>query len=712
MGLSYRLPRPGERVGDYLIVQVLGAGGQGHAFKARWGGQSVFLKFMSGAEEEPWGEQEGAILLLFKHPHVVRCLGLGRWPGAQGHLYLAMEYVEGETLERYVQWENPGARGVAQVARGIAGALGALHARGVVHRDVKLSNLMVRSVGGEPVVVDLGLAHLAGARTPPALARVLGTPEYFSPEMWRHLREQPEGTRRYVPSAADDLWALGLVLYWLLTGRTAFGPGFDGKLGERVLGAKLAAPHEVNGRVPEALSRVCMRMLERELAARLATAEAVCGALEEALACADASWEVALGVVSDGEEEDSKASRPLVRGKLAQGGRVEDWTRWTPTLAAGPRALEAERWGPPTEGEELVEVLAELGPYHAFEAPTSEWLRAQGTRQQQGQAAGARAPQIQSPWERSSPPAPACAPEAPPPRPECRGGQRGRRLLVATWGILITVLMGGLAAGVLWRAGAAAPGEQREAAGTRAPQAAWAQGEGRPGHKVASASEAVEADAGKVLCPLASKPEEVSDMRHKHDREVNDSARQSPSTLASRTLRSAVADTVARTCVGLACCAALAGCASGAAAVLPPGDPAPQACSRRALEDMRELGIRAGAVAAVMVPRVPDGGGFRRVSVQPGPASVHLTGPEWGQSLGKLSATRQSPARLVGTFLLGKEGLKARFYNLQTPSGKQYRVCFEAMHSGRSYWPLLPESTSDHLVIGNSQVVQAVDRFE
>jgi serine/threonine-protein kinase len=113
------------------------------------------------------------------------------------------------------------------------------------------------------------------------------------PEAWRFFREAPLGAR-YEASARDDLWALGVLLYGLVTGTRPFHGEREEEVEAAVLDTPLVPPHERNPRVPRALSAVCVRLLEKEPGARYPDAEAVAVALEEALAGADASWEVPL----------------------------------------------------------------------------------------------------------------------------------------------------------------------------------------------------------------------------------------------------------------------------------------------------------------------------------------------------------------------------------------------------------------------------------
>ncbi|HEX5751484.1 MAG TPA: serine/threonine-protein kinase, partial [Archangium sp.] len=293
----YRLPEAGEKVGQYRVVGPLGQGGQGHVFLAVWEGRSYVLKFFRSLPVSHSGELELDILRHLEHPNVVRVLGHGRWPyPEEGYFYLVMEYVEGRTLSRHALEHNPSARTGATLMLEAARALAVVHRRGVLHRDVKPDNLLVRAADGRPVWVDFGVGHLEGRATLPRMKRLPpGTPEYTSPEAYRFLREHPEEEARYQPGVADEVWAFGVTLYELLTDKLPFGSRLGNpRMVEDIRTRAPLAPQERNPRVPLALNQLCLRLLEKEPGERLADMDAVAGALEAALAGAGADWDMPL----------------------------------------------------------------------------------------------------------------------------------------------------------------------------------------------------------------------------------------------------------------------------------------------------------------------------------------------------------------------------------------------------------------------------------
>ncbi|XXF78510.1 serine/threonine-protein kinase [Myxococcaceae bacterium GXIMD 01537] len=321
---------PGTDVGGYKVEKKLGAGGFGAVYLARRGGRLYALKLIPLWGLGEWAEREVAILLRLKHPNLVRIRGHGQWPDESPQsFFIAMDYVEGRRLDAWAQAENPSAREVARKVLGVARGLGVSHETRVVHRDLKEANIVVRASDGEAVLVDFGAGGYESA--PSITGGVLppGTPEYRAPEAWRFQQEHgDEPSASYQPGPSDDLYALGVVLYWLLTGRQPFLP--DEAAGvEAVLHRAPRAPQELNPRVPEALGDLCLRLLAKSPEERHASAAALGEDLERLLAQADASWEVAL---CDAYGPDTATT--LANGPLAED---DELLRWLNKAKARPR---------------------------------------------------------------------------------------------------------------------------------------------------------------------------------------------------------------------------------------------------------------------------------------------------------------------------------------------------------------------------------------
>ncbi len=278
-----------RRLGPYRLVRKLGAGGMGevHLAEHRLLKRPCAVKLIrpeSAADDTAVRrfEREVQAATRLSHPAAVQVYDYGR--ADDGAFYYVMEYLPGLTLDAVVARGGPLPPGrVVHVLRQVCGALAEAHGLGLVHRDVKPGNVMLCRLGGRSdaaKLLDFGLVSAAG----PADERltqaggILGTPAYMSPEQARGADAGP----------AADVYALGAVAYFLLTGR----PPFAGKSPLEVLHAHLSAtavpPSELAPTVPADLEGVVLRCLAKDSAGRFAAA----GALDTALAqcsCA-AGW--------------------------------------------------------------------------------------------------------------------------------------------------------------------------------------------------------------------------------------------------------------------------------------------------------------------------------------------------------------------------------------------------------------------------------------
>lgn len=286
---------PGTRIAGFTLGKRLGSGACGDVYLAMRDGEEVALKLQSLHKMAGWPERECAILLRLRHPNVVAFRACGKFPGERPRVfYLAMECVRGRTLHQWVEEENPSARQVARLLRGMARGLEATHAAGVVHRDLKETNVMVREADGAPVLVDFGVGDFAGA--PRITQGVLppGTMRYRSPEALAFRRASSTATDpRYRCEPEDDIYALGVVFYWMLTGRPPFLEVVTPTQIEAVISEAPRPPLALNPRVPPALSELCLRLLAKAPEAR-GSAAALATDVEQALATADATWDAPL----------------------------------------------------------------------------------------------------------------------------------------------------------------------------------------------------------------------------------------------------------------------------------------------------------------------------------------------------------------------------------------------------------------------------------
>jgi len=233
--------------------------------------KTIRLAFPVTPEENAAFEQrflsEARIAARLSHPGIVVVHDTGRDPS--GTLFIAMEYLEGRTLDQAVKppldW-----REALRLGQRLAEALHHAHVAGVVHRDIKPANIMILP-SGEPKITDFGIAKMETARLHiTATGQSMGTPLYMSPE-------QALG---HDVGARSDQFSLGAILYWLLTGRLAFGADSMMAILGKVMHQSPPPPSQVQPGLPAAVDGVVARSLAKIPSARYES----CGALAAALA--------------------------------------------------------------------------------------------------------------------------------------------------------------------------------------------------------------------------------------------------------------------------------------------------------------------------------------------------------------------------------------------------------------------------------------------
>ena len=266
----------GTTVSHYKIVEPLGSGGMGLVYKARDTrlDRLVALKVLSPQRASPSDRRrfirEAKAASALDHPNVCTLYDFGETE--DGRLFLAMALCEGETLrDRIDRGPLPPAE-AADIAAQVAAALAAAHERGIVHRDVKPSNVMV-SPAGRVKLVDFGIAQSTDQSRLTRVGTVVGTASYMAPEQFRG---QPADHRA-------DIWSLGVVLFEMLTGETPF----EGQDHNELIHALLHRPprpiHAFVSGVPPALVRIVARALAKDPAERYAHIGEMRWALETAL---------------------------------------------------------------------------------------------------------------------------------------------------------------------------------------------------------------------------------------------------------------------------------------------------------------------------------------------------------------------------------------------------------------------------------------------
>jgi uncharacterized RDD family membrane protein YckC len=265
---------PGTRLAHYEVRGVLGAGGMGTVYLAHDTAldRPVALKVLRPEIADDPGlvdrfTRESRAAARVSHPNLTHVHFVG---ADGGRPFFAMEYCPGATLEAAVKSGGPfplerGLDALAQAARGLAAA----HGAGVVHRDVKPSNLMVLP-DGTVKVTDFGLAKSLRGDVEASGGRIQGTPTYMSPEQ---VRGKPVDAR-------TDVYLLGLTAWWLFTGRPPFEAENVGAMIDAQLNRPLPPLSSARPGLPPALGALLARMCAKEPAARPGTMEEVVRALE------------------------------------------------------------------------------------------------------------------------------------------------------------------------------------------------------------------------------------------------------------------------------------------------------------------------------------------------------------------------------------------------------------------------------------------------
>ncbi len=310
---------PGELIGDrYELGRQLGSGGMARVYLGhdRLLDRQVAIKVLS----EPYASdpqfverfrREASHAAGLNHPNIVAVYDRGE---VDGSYYIVMEYLAGPDLKQVIRSRAPlPALEAIDDAQQILAALGAAHRRDVIHRDVKPQNVLVAE-DGHLKVTDFGIAR-AGAETDMTEAgSVIGTAQYLSPE-------QARGDE---VTAASDCYAVGIVLYEMLTGRVPFDGGPPVAVAMKQISDEPVSPRIVEPSVPRELEAVVLRSLAKRPSERYRTAEEMSRALAEARAAIDGT-----------------GGTTRVMGAAAAGGTTGQMT--AATRVAGPPPTEPPR---------------------------------------------------------------------------------------------------------------------------------------------------------------------------------------------------------------------------------------------------------------------------------------------------------------------------------------------------------------------------------
>jgi len=259
-GFAYQQadPEP-DRVGHYQLLEKIGSGGMGSVYRA-WNeesGQIVAVKvlareFSGDPQAVERFRRESQIMKQLRHQHIIKCYETGE---DNGRLYIAMEYVEGIDLDKILSSENrlplPAA---VHIARAVAEGVKYLHDMGFIRNDIKPGNVML-SKSGNVYLMDFGITKRADSDVAVTMAgTIVGTPSYMSPE-------QVQG---FKVDARSDVYSFGVLLYQMVTGVLPFRADSVPATMYKQLHDPPPQPEEFVSDLPEGLSRLTLRCLEKE----------------------------------------------------------------------------------------------------------------------------------------------------------------------------------------------------------------------------------------------------------------------------------------------------------------------------------------------------------------------------------------------------------------------------------------------------------------
>jgi tetratricopeptide (TPR) repeat protein/tRNA A-37 threonylcarbamoyl transferase component Bud32 len=264
---GYTSARPVDSVPGYEILGELGRGGMGVVYKARQENlnRTVALKMIlagthAGASAMARFFKEAETIANLKHPNVVQVHEFGSHGGMP---YFSLEYLEGGNLADKIKGEPQDPLQAARTVQTLARTMQAAHDQGIVHRDLKPANVLLDR-DGTPKITDFGLAK-QGDSAMTATGEIMGTPSYMAPE-------QAEGKIKEIGPAAD-VYALGAILYDLLTGRPPFKGTSAWETLQMVIGGEAVPPSKLQLKVPRDLETICLKCLQKDPAKRYGSAQ-------------------------------------------------------------------------------------------------------------------------------------------------------------------------------------------------------------------------------------------------------------------------------------------------------------------------------------------------------------------------------------------------------------------------------------------------------
>lgn len=266
-----------QTIRGYSLTLWLGSGGMGEVYQALHIAtqRTVAIKLLSRLEYTERFRNEAAVQASLRHPHITL---LYEYFVENNLPCLVMEYVEGLTIEQHIRRNGPFSEEVAwKLLAQVASALAYLHGKGIVHRDLKSGNIKFTR-NQKAKLLDFGLARTHNSPRLTSEGHLVGTAASMAPEQFSGES-----------SAASDCWALGVLLYEMLTGYTPFGGNTDTEISRLIQKADYIPPTKLNPNLTKASERLINKLLVVSPQRRL-TAEEVLGMLQNPAALNSPDW--------------------------------------------------------------------------------------------------------------------------------------------------------------------------------------------------------------------------------------------------------------------------------------------------------------------------------------------------------------------------------------------------------------------------------------
>jgi sigma-B regulation protein RsbU (phosphoserine phosphatase) len=325
-----------SRVGRYEIRDVLGRGAFGAVYLAfdaqlqrKVAIKVPLLRAMKRNPEETEKEflQEARQLAQLTHTSIVAVHDVGV---DDGRCYIVSEYLDGPDLNNWIKKEQPDWQESVRIVAALADGLAAAHIRNTIHRDVKPANIIVtdRPEGIVPVLVDFGLA--LNESTSAFKGEVVGTPNYMSPEQANGRGHRIDGR--------TDIYALGVILYRMLSGQLPFRASSISELLQKVVEDEPRPPRQFVKGIPKELERICLKAMAKKINDRYTTASDLADELRQLFKETDQS-------VTTGAQTGTRAKQAKKREKPKPKGGVKILIAEDHELTRFKLKTDLERWG-------------------------------------------------------------------------------------------------------------------------------------------------------------------------------------------------------------------------------------------------------------------------------------------------------------------------------------------------------------------------------